>query len=119
MEEHVTVSVIGTGDGGVHPPPSGTMAVTPVGQPNLLINVVSPIIAILVRFAHVWLVSFVGLITAAGIGIEGAAVPVALNTAIKGAALTSTLIAGVETLKNLITIFGRLEGKWPLATGSI
>lgn len=121
--EAVTISVVGTEStqgGGVAPTPSGTLAVTPEGQPDLIVNVVTPAVAILVRFVNSFLTSFVGLITAAGIGVAGAAIPGAdFGTVVQGAALASLAIAGVETLKNIVTIFGRLEGKYPLATGSI
>lgn len=118
----VTVSIIGTEattPAATTPLTSGTLAETPTGQPDVRVNVVAPMMAIGVRFLHVFLVSFVGLVTAAGIGVTGMDPNISLQTALLAALKPSLAIAGVETLKNLITIFGRLEGKYPLATGSI
>ena len=126
-QANVTVSVVGT-TGAVATPTaaavegvvSGTVAKTPAGQPNLLVNVVPPVVAIAVRFVNSFLTSFVGLVTAAGIGVAGASIPGAdFSTVVQGAAVASLAIAGVETLKNIVTIFGKLENKYPLATGSI
>ena len=116
----VTISIVGTGDGaggGVAPTPSGTVAVTPDHQANLLINVVNPAIAIVVRAATLFLTTFVGLLTAAGIGVGPAGQD--FQHVLASAAMASFIVAGMGTLKNLVTVFGRLEGKYPLATGSI
>jgi hypothetical protein len=124
--EHVTVSVVGTTAAAATPSQpavdgiiSGTVARTPAGQPNVLVNVVPPFIAILVRFANSFLTTFVGLITAAGIGIGAGAIGADFATVMQASAISALVVSGVETLKNLITIFGRLENKYPLATGSI
>jgi hypothetical protein len=124
--EQVTVSVVGTTGSAATPQAAavdgvinGTIARTPAGQPNLLVNVVPPMVAIAVRFANSFLTTFVGLITAAGIGVGAGAIGADFETVLQASAVSSLVVAGVETLKNLITIFGRLEGKYPLATGSI
>jgi len=118
----VTISIIGTGTsegGGVAPTPSGQVATTPGTQPDLIINVITPMMAILVRFVTLFLNTFVGALTAAGVGgpeLLGA-------TDFHGVALSgawlSLSVAGVGLLKNLATVFMRLEGKYPIATGSI
>lgn len=118
----VTISIVGTGSttgGGVAPTPSGTIAETPNGQPDLLVNVVPPIIALLVRAGNVFITAGLGALTTAGLGATAGAATLPPGTAWK-VALTAALVAsGIETAKNLVTIFGRLEGKYPLATGSI
>lgn len=118
----VTVSIVGTEStdgGGVAPTPSGTVASTPgTGQPNLLINVVSPLMALVVRFVSLFLVTFSGFLTTAGIGIKIFAATDLQSLVVAGAWM-SLVVAGVGLVKNLVTIFGRLEGKYPLATGSI
>lgn len=116
--EHVTVSIVGTestAGGGVAPTPSGTIAKTPAGQPNLLINVVPPAVAILVRAANIFVATLLATLTAGAAG----AVSAPTGSAFKAALVTAGIAAFYETLKNLVTIFGRLEGKYPLATGSI
>jgi len=111
----VTVSVIGanTAPGALAPLPSGTVAKTPAGIPNVLVNVVRPITAILVRAAHVFVVTFLGALGAGSVGATPA----------DWTWLTALSIAGgaafLETAKNLVTILGDLEQKNPLLTGSI
>lgn len=118
----VTISIVGTGSaegGGVAPTPSGTIATVAGTQPNLLINVITPAMAVLVRAVNVFLTTFVGLLTAAGVGGSKIFAATDLQGIFVACAIAATAAAGVATLKNLITVFGRLEGKYPLATGSI
>lgn len=124
--DQVTVSVVGT-TGAVATPTaaavegviSGTVAKTPTGQPNLLVNVVPPLQAIAVRFVNSFLTTFLGLITAAGIGVSTNAVSADLATVVKASVVSALVVGGVEVVKSLVTIFGKLENKYPLATGSI
>src|SRR5215467_10992570 len=84
----VTVSLVGTGStsgGGVAPIADGTVLRTPEGQPNLVVNVVSPIIALVVRFARQFLLSFlasVGTQHFAGFGDWKTAAYLALGTSL-------------------------------------
>jgi hypothetical protein len=123
--EPVQVSIVGsgTGHGGSLMPPSGTIAETPRGQPDLVVNIVRPSVAVAVRFIHVFLTTFVGVIGAAGIGAAniGPELLAAGNfgEVMKTAALVAASSAGVGALKDIITVFGRLENKYPLVTGSI
>lgn len=111
----VTISIVGTGTGdggGVAPTPSGTVATVEGTQPNLIINVITPVMAILVRFAKTFLVTFVGMLGADGINL--------VDVGGLGPMVLVSLSASVVDLgKNLITVFGRLEGKFPISTGSI
>jgi len=123
----VTVSIVGTGHevgGGVAPVPNGTILSTPGIQPDIKMNVVTPLLAGAVRFIHEFLQAFLGVLTAAGIGVgTGAAGAVGIApdmaTVVWGAAATAGITAGLGAIRNLITIFGRLEGKYPLLTGGI
>lgn len=110
----VTVISAGTGDGS--PMVNGQIIPTPDHQPNLVVRVVTPIVAILVRAISVFLNSLLG-----GLGLVG------------GGTLTGTLpwatwrvalaFAACAALVNMIqsaaTIFGNLEKNHPLLTGSI
>lgn len=118
--EPVTVAVIGGGDvtGGPTPITSGTEAVTPsANQPNLLIQVVSPIVALLIRFGHIYFASLVGLI-AGGMATDAIPYDDFFQLVMKCAGL-SVPGAAFDALKNVVTIFGRLESRWPLITGSV
>lgn len=109
----------GTGDGG-SPITTGATAVTPDHLPNLAITVVTPLMAIFVRFANLFLTTLVGIVVAGMTPVGGKLlytsdfvhlVLLSASLALPGAA--------IGFVKDLITILGRLEGRWPLATGSI
>lgn len=115
-ENPVTISIVGTGSpegGGVAPTPNGTVAQTPGGQPNLRIQVITPIVAIAVRAANVFLTTGVASFTTAKAGgaTDGQAFKVGL--------VAGGIAAGLEAVRSAITVLGRLEGKFPLLTGSI
>ncbi len=55
----VVVTMVGTGDGGGSPLTSGTQAKTPDHQPDLVVNVVTPALAIAVRFVNLFLTTIV------------------------------------------------------------
>ena len=117
--EPMHVAVIGgTGDGGS--PLTNTIAKTPDGQPNLAITVITPLVAILVRFVNLFLTTLVGLLMAA-------MTPMGSNVLHTGdfmqllwtCASLSLPGAAVGLIKDTITIFSRIEQRWPLATGTI
>lgn len=114
--EPVVVTVIGTGDGSRLP--SGTKAETPgVHTPDLIVSVVGPAKAISIRFINVFLTSLLGILTGA---MATHVIPAGdfWQLLVKCAGLS---IAGaiVGLIKDLITVFGRLEQKNPLLTGSV
>jgi hypothetical protein len=128
MVPRIPITLVGPGtpdEGerrGVNPIPSGTtvMAQTPDHHPDLVVTFITPALAILVRFINTFLVQFVGLLVAAMTPAGGHllytsdffhAVMVCANLALPG--------AGLGLAKDLVTIFGRLEGKYPLLTGSV
>lgn len=107
---------------GVAPIPSGTTVVaqTPDHHPDLAVTFIAPTVAILVRFVNVFLIQFSGLLVAAMTPAGGHLlytkdffhlVVTCANLALPG--------AGLGLVKDLVTIFGRLEGKYPLLTGSV
>lgn len=114
----VGTSLAGTGDGGLAPSPARLEAETPEGSPDLLVRVVSPLMAIAVRYINTFLVSFTGLLGAQSVGVK-IFTATELHDVMAAAAWASIWVANMGLLKNLVTIFGKLEGKYPLATGSI
>jgi len=129
MEEKMTESapipvvhatVVGVGPSTSDHLPTGTVAVTPgAAQPNLVLNVITPIVAIAVRFANTFLTTLVGLVMA---GMTPAGDVLKANDFVELVLACATLSvagAGVGLLKDLVTIFGRLEGKFPLLTGNV
>jgi hypothetical protein len=119
--EPVHATVIGVGSSSERFLPSGTVAQTPGNaQPDVVMNVVSPIVAIVVRFINTFLTTLVGLVMA-GMTPAGQHV-IKANDFLQLVAACATLSvagAGVGLLKDLVTIFGRLETKYPLGTGSV
>lgn len=116
----VEVTVIGTGTGtgnGGNPIPSGTMLQTPDHQPNVIVKVVTPIVAITIRFANAYLTALLGLVTV-GLTTDAISAPDFYHLVIKCAGLS---LAGpcVSLAKDLITILSGLEKRFPLATGSV
>lgn len=118
----------GTGDGGIVPSPVRMEAVTPGQQPNLFVKVITPVMAILIRAIYLFLVTFSAILSAEGLAATGLdptgviknVISVAdFKQAVMLAAWLGFIAAFLGTVKNLVTIFGQLEGKYPLATGSI
>lgn len=113
----VNVALIGgTGDGGA-PIPTGTVLTTPDHQPNVIVTVITPVLALLVRFINVYVGMVVGLLGTA-MTSNAITAPDFWHLFIKCCGLA---VGGavVLMLKDIVTIFGRLEQKYPLATGSI
>lgn len=114
--EPVTVTVIGTGDGSRLP--SRTEVETPgLHQPNLIVRVVGPTKAIAIRFAVSFLTSLLGILTGA---MATDVIPSSdfMHLVYKCAGL-SVAGAFVGLIKDLITIFSRLEQSNPLLTGNV
>lgn len=114
--EPVTVGIIGTGDGSRLP--DGMQIETPGShQPNVLINVVTPVAAIAVRFINTFLTGLLGILTGAmATNVIEASDFLHLVYKCAGLAVAG---AGMGFIKDCITIFGKLETKYPLQTGSI
>ena len=113
----VSVAIIGTGDGGGSPLTSGVVAVTANHMPNLVVQVVTPLAALVIRFVNTYVGIVVGLLAA---GMTSNAIPAAdfghLLLKCMGLAVAGSVVL---LLKDVVTIFGKLEQKYPLATGSV
>lgn len=114
--EPVTVSVVSTGDASRLP--SGAVGETEgAHQPNVVVQVIQPLTAIGVRFANTFLTAMLGIVTG------GAATNIIPFTDFWDLVLKSCGLAlsaaSYGLLKDLVTIFGRLEQKNPLLTGNV
>lgn len=109
----VSVTVIGTGDGLM----PGTKATTPHDQPNIIVNVVQPFVALFVRFLNVYIGNLVGLL-AASVASNAIQASDFWHLFVKCAGLA---VAGavVLSLKDIVTVTANLEKKFPLLTGSV
>lgn len=119
----VQTTVVGIGPTTSDHLPTGTVAITPgPAQPNLVVNVVTPIVAVSVRFVNTFLTTLTGLVIAAMASNAAGAQVIHATTfwhLVMDCATLSVASAGVGLLKDLVTIFGRLEGKYPLMTGNV
>lgn len=111
------VVLVGVRENEGAPIQNGQVIETPDHQPNLVARVIAPIVAIAVRFANAYLTALVGLVT---VGLTTDMLPATdfLHLVIKCAGYS---LAGpcVSLIKDLITIFGKLERKFPLLTGNV
>ena len=113
----VPVTIIGTlADSGLT---TGTIATTPGShQPNLVAQVVTPIVAILVRFGNTFCVSLAGSLMAGGLTVK-----VMPHTDFIGlvepSVFLAACIAGVGLIKDSATVFSGLEKRFPLSSGSV
>lgn len=116
----VSVTVIGTDNVGLSRR-TETVATTPgAHQSNVIVRVIAPMTAIFVRFINLFLVTLVGLLIAGMTPAGGKLlytkdfyhlVLTCANLSLPGAAL--------GFVKDLVTVFGRLEQEFPLSTGSV
>jgi len=113
----VVVTMVGTGTGDGGAPMQNQTLVTPDHQPNVIVQIVTPVVALSVRFVNAYLTALVGLVMA---GATTNAIPAAdfghLLVKCAGLSLAGPVIALV---KDLITILTGLEKKFPIATGSV
>jgi hypothetical protein len=117
----VVVSMIETPapDGSPAPAP-GTVAHTPGEAANVKLNVISRTTAIGVRFVHEFIQAFLGSLLAAGFGVSTHAVNLGdFQSVVMASAASAGIIAIVGLLRNAVTVFKDLEGKYPLASGGI
>lgn len=117
----IAITLVGTGDGGGIP--QGTVAQTPHGIPNVVVNLVSPALAIAIRFVNFYLTTLIGLVPAA-LTPKGAEVMDALGAkdffqVLVACGSIAVAPATLNLLKDLVTLFGDLEKKHPILTGNI
>lgn len=106
-------------------PTTGTVAISPgAHQPNVIMNIVTPTMAITVRFLRMFLTSVMGFLTLSMVPTGGSQVMTAIHALdfyhlVLTAVGVSLAPAVLDLGRNLVTVLGRLEQKYPLATGSI
>jgi len=118
--EPVKVTVIGgtgTGDGNMKAL-NGQIATTEGhATPNVLVKVVSPLLALAIRFVNVFLPTMITLVSAGMVTDKIHASD--FFSLVRTCAELSVAGASLDLLKNIVTIFAGLEKKWPLLTGSV
>lgn len=126
---NLTVPIIGVRTEGTGTPlVDGQVIVTPDHQPNLVMQIVGPVTALLVRNVYLYLKSLLGTLTTT---MGTAVIPTGGNPVLEAmhaltfvqllvtAAGLAVAPTAIGILGDLITIFSGLEKKFPLATGSV
>lgn len=115
------VTLIGTPTPPGSPLTTGTVATTPDHQPNIVVKVITPFVAIAVRFGNIYFNSLSGFLIAATTTPAGAKLLGGreFSHTVSVCAGLALAPACVGLAKDLVTIFGKLEGKFPLLTGSV
>ncbi len=102
--EPVTVTVIGgTGEGS--PLTTGTIGTTPDHQPNLRVNVVPTLVAVVVRSLHLFFLTLSGSLVT--------------EHSLRSSVIVALGATGLGVVKDCVTVFGGLEKKFPLLSGSV
>lgn len=98
----------GTGTGG----PTHQLVETPEGQPDVVVRYITPFVAILVSAIYSFLVVLTSTMTA---GMTTNIIPASdfLDLLTKSATV-SVAGAGLDILKNLVTLFTTLKQKFPI-----
>lgn len=116
--EPIKVAIIAAGPQGpgTSLPSNGTVLPTPGSQqPNVIVQVVSPIMVLLIRFITAYLTNLTGLISA---GLTPAGGKLLYTSDFYHLVLTCASLAlagpGLGLLRDLLTIFSKLEAKYPL-----
>ena len=115
----VGVTIVALPGGSVPQTATGTetIATTADHMPDLVVRVISPLVAIAIRTINTYLTILTGLVAA---GMTSDAIPSDdfTHLVVKCAGL-SVAGAGVGLLKDFVTMFAKLESKYPLLTGNV
>lgn len=122
----VKVVAVSTGGGDSLQPGTKVDAVTSAAHPNIAVQVIGPVAAVAIRFGHLYLVTLLGIVTA---GLATGSTDQSNASALlhytdfadlvwKSASF-SLAAPGIGLLKDLVTIFGRLEERFPFLTGQV
>lgn len=119
--EAIKIPVIqGTGDGRLPAAMQGTLLPTPGTQnANVVMVVVPVVVALAVRAGHMFFSTFVATISAAGASSALGGPDILSSIDWATAAYVAGSAVAVDFAKNCLTIFARLETKFPLITGSV
>lgn len=118
--EPLRVTVIGTGDGSRLE--KGMVAVTDgQHQPNIIIQeVIPPAVAIFVGAVHLFVLTLVGLLTAAMTPAGSKLLYTSDFVQLLETCISLAIpVTGLGVLKDLATVFGRLKERFPLLTGKV
>ena len=107
----ITAVVIGgTGDSPL--PKDKALATTPHGQPNIIVQVVTPFMAILIRAVSMFCTTLLSIVTVAmPTGLIPASTFGELLWKSASFAVAATVL---DLFRNVITLFGKLERDYPL-----
>ncbi len=112
--EPVTVLAIGTGAAPEGMPTTANQLVaTPEGHKDVVIKFITPLVAITVGFIVTFLTTLIAVIAAGGAAPDMIPFTDFMQLLEKGAKI-ATVGAGINLLKDLLTLFTSIKNKFPL-----
>ncbi len=120
MPEPITAIVIkGSEPVGTTPMPDGMVVTTDNHYANIRTKVVTPLVALLVRFGFMFFTSLAASLTGGAMAGQNIIVWHDFQELLYKAAVLAIITAAIDLVKNLGTIFTRLEQTHPLMTGNV
>lgn len=94
-------------------------AQTPLGAPNLAVHVIGPVVAIAVRNGHLFFITLVALMTTGGMTGQDIVEWGSFAELLQKCAIASSITAAFGIIKDVATLFGKLEQRFPFLTGNV
>lgn len=117
MDDVKVVAVGGAGTGLF--PGTQVEAVTPAGTPNIAVHVIGPAVALLVRFAHLFGLTWLALMALGGMTGQEILPWTDLSQLATKCAYAASITAGMGAAKDIVTLLGKLEQRFPFLTGNV
>lgn len=120
MPEPITAVVIkGMEPAGTTAIPDGTVLSTADHHPNVLIKTLSVLQTLAIRFGFMFFTSLAGSVTGGAVSGQTVIVWHDFSELLYKAAILAAITGAIDLIKNLATIFSRLEQSHPLMTGNV
>src|SRR5688572_18266088 len=119
MPDEVKVVVASSGSPSGLQPGTQAEAVTPGSQPNVIVQVIGPVTAVAVRFAHLFGLTWLALMTTGGVTGQDILPWLDLQELATKSAYAAAITAGIGGAKDVVTLLGKLEQRFPFLSGSV
>lgn len=117
MDEVKMVAVGGSGTG--LQPGELIEAKTMAGVPNIAVEVIGPGAAVLVRFLHLFGLVWLALMTTGGVTGQSILPWGDFSELATKCAYAAAITAGMGAAKDIVTLLGKLEQRFPFLTGNV
>lgn len=117
MEDVKVVVAAGSGTG-LHPGQE-ISAVTPGHAPNIAVQVIGPAMAVLVRFLHLFGLTWLALMATGGMTGQEILPWTDVQQLATKCGYAASITAGMGAAKDIVTLLGKLEQRFPFLTGNV